>query len=361
MSLFLTAGYAFGQPMQSFGDFDFHEVAFALPLLAWLINALDLRKDRQLLAASVLLLFVREDLGTVVFIAGLLRLLDKHKRYWGVLLSVLGLAGFVLTTQVIIPNFNPNGSFQYWQYENLGPDGLSALKFLLTHPLTAIKLLFVPWPKPLTWAWLFVPLLGLPLLSRYTLLALPLLVSRFWATRESLWRPEFHYSAPAWTIVCLAAIAVLGARRPTTKRIVSLALAASLLLIAGIGTAVDFRNFPLRRLGVAAWKLTPTMRDYRSAVDQLPANVCVAADDKLVPQLTKTNRATLPGIQQPTPDFVVLDMAAESVGNMLPGPGLYFDQYSRQGYQVTWRRGDVVILQAGDVTPDPSRCGPTSP
>nr|WP_166649589.1 MULTISPECIES: DUF2079 domain-containing protein [unclassified Rathayibacter] len=62
-SCLLAVGYLLGRPLQSLADFDFHEVAFAVPVLAWAVDAFDIRSDRQLVAASAVLLLIREDMG----------------------------------------------------------------------------------------------------------------------------------------------------------------------------------------------------------------------------------------------------------------------------------------------------------
>ena len=80
MSLLIAAAYAFGWPVQGLIDFDFHEIAFATPLTALAIDALDRRDDRRLLLWCGLLLLVREDMGLLVALFGLLRLAQRVAR-----------------------------------------------------------------------------------------------------------------------------------------------------------------------------------------------------------------------------------------------------------------------------------------
>ena len=65
-------------------DFDFHEVAFGVPLIALAIDALDRRADRSLLIYCGLLLLVREDMGALLVMLGIIRLLagwrDQRRR-----------------------------------------------------------------------------------------------------------------------------------------------------------------------------------------------------------------------------------------------------------------------------------------
>lgn len=95
-SSLMVITYGLGWPIQGLVDFDFHEIAFALPLLAWAINSLDIESDRQLVLACLLLLLVREDMGAIVFMIGCIRFL-RRPRWLGTLLAALGAGAFVLT------------------------------------------------------------------------------------------------------------------------------------------------------------------------------------------------------------------------------------------------------------------------
>ena len=71
---------AFGWPLQGLIDFDFHEIAFATPLAALAIDALDRRDDRKLVLWCALLLLVREDMGLIVALIGVLVLAQRRGR-----------------------------------------------------------------------------------------------------------------------------------------------------------------------------------------------------------------------------------------------------------------------------------------
>ncbi|MGO4956912.1 DUF2079 domain-containing protein [Luteococcus sp. Sow4_B9] len=69
----LTVGYAFSWPIQRLVDFDFHEISFAVPLLALALDGLDRRDDRRFLVGALPLLLVREDMGMVLAMLGIVR------------------------------------------------------------------------------------------------------------------------------------------------------------------------------------------------------------------------------------------------------------------------------------------------
>ena len=75
LPILLTLCYALSWPIQRMVDFDFHEIAFGVPLLAVALDGLDRRDDRRLVVAGLLLLLVREDMGMILAMLGLVRLL----------------------------------------------------------------------------------------------------------------------------------------------------------------------------------------------------------------------------------------------------------------------------------------------
>ena len=135
-------------PIVNLINFDVHEVAFAVPLLAWVVDSLDRRAVRPLLVSCALLLLVREDMGVLVFVAGVIWLVWPLRRRrsqldWliGAGLALSGLVAFVLITTVVIPHFATSG-YQYWDYPILGDSPGSAVRTLVTRPWTVISQLF---------------------------------------------------------------------------------------------------------------------------------------------------------------------------------------------------------------------------
>lgn len=369
-ALAITAGYAAGWPLQGLIDFDFHEIAFGIPLLAAAVDALDRRSDRALLISSGMLLTVREDLGVVVAVFGLLRVLQGGwalpggvapfpRRWVGGLMIGAGTLTYLLLTAVVIPSFAPDGHFAYWTFDSLGPDLPGAIAYVLTHPWQTLALLVVPATKAQTWLYLLVPLALLPLRSRYVLVALPLLAERFLNSRENLWTTHFHYNALPWVVLALAMVdgaARLGIwSRPMLRR----AVVAWLLLVPVWLSAQDSVTPQVfRRLyDGTAWASGAHLQAQQAAVAQVPAGVCVAVDDRLAPHLTARDRVTLPGIGAARTDYVVLDFTQREVGSTLEGPletpGVAFVRLRAEGFVETFRQEDVVVLRA------PTYAGPT--
>ena len=209
--------------------------------------------------------------------------------------------------------------------------------------------------KATTWLGLLVPLAFFPLRSPYTLIALPIMVERMLSGRVFVWWSTFHYDAPVWILMALAAVDgfsrlprswrrhLRGLRGPS-------AVLAGYLVIANIIGTVD-RWLPYLPDGVA--------RD--AAVAVIPANTCVVADNHAAIYLTHTNRVTVPGASQHRQDFYIIDYSEPQTS---PPPFAWTpaqtEDYARSlGFQEIFRIGNMVVLQAPDYAgPDPHSCGP---
>src|SRR5690348_1500913 len=120
--------------------FDFHEIAFAIPLLAFSLSALVRRRLRPAVLWALPLVFVKEDQGFTIAAIGLVMAgmglvsmranrdavpdgggalppLDAEPGAWirgGAFMTVWGLAWSALAIAVIIPHFNPTHHYPYW-------------------------------------------------------------------------------------------------------------------------------------------------------------------------------------------------------------------------------------------------------
>lgn len=360
-ALGVAVAYALGWPLQTMVNFQFHEVAFGVPLVALAVDALDRADDRALLLWSGLLLLVREDMGIIV--AGLAFLRFFRRPRWPALaLVVAGVAAYEVTTAVILPHFSPNGQFAYWQYtETLGKDLPSAVWTILTRPWHAVALFFTPWVKTKTLALLFVPLLLLPLRSRYVILALPLLAQRFFEPHERyrLWEPGFHYNALPWVILVLAAVDGAGRlgwwdRDRLRRAIVGWMVASSLVVIQFFHEEAIINKLVYGGM----FSLTSQMRDQFAAVAAVPHNACVEADDRLAGHLTSHDFVTLPTLMQGHADFIAVDLSQKDVGNAVALPQPVYDNALARGYRVVFSRGSIRVLESPSYRGPSPACSP---
>jgi uncharacterized membrane protein len=358
-ALVVAGAYGLGWAVQGMVDFDFHEIAYAVPLLAAAIDALDRKDDRSLFVTAGLLLLVREDMGVVVAVLGVLRLVRPPRRP-GWLLLAAGVATYVVVTAAVIPGFAPSGQFSYWTFDALGPNAPDAVRTILVHPWHALTVFVTPAVKVETMAYLLVPLALLPFRSRYLLVAAPFFAERFFNSRDHLWTTQFHYNVLPWLVLVLAMVdgadrlGVWSRRWPKAAVLTYLA-AGSLFLVLEPGPTAPAVQ---RLLDGAAWRMTAHSKDQRAVVRSVPRNVCVSVDDRLAAHLTGRDRVTLPGVPAPRTDFYLLDLSQAEVGYLLPAPQDVLTSALASGYQPVLRRGDLVVLEAPDYRGPSPQCAP---
>jgi uncharacterized membrane protein len=238
VSRVIGAAYGFSWGLQQMIIFDFHEIAFAVPLIAFSLSALVRRRPWAAAAWALPLVFAKEDQGLTVAAIGLVMLgmavaarrrtgpagqsragpaRDGHAApagrpsasqvasAWamaGGLLVIWGLGWSALAIEVIIPHFNPAHHYPYWFDGGvLAPGGhhfsASGLLAQFTH---------AGWQKLRTTLLVLLPVAFLALRSPLAVTAVPTLVLRFLATNSSYWGTDWHYNATLMPIVFLAAI-----------------------------------------------------------------------------------------------------------------------------------------------------------
>jgi uncharacterized membrane protein len=335
-----TAAYlvavAFGLswPLQGAVAYDVHEVALAVPITAWTLERLTAGRHRQAAAISLLLLLVKEDMGLVVAMLGVLLALWGSRRL-GAALAVTGLVAVAVTTRVLIPAFGGSAS-RDWTYQHLGDNPPGAAWHLVAHPLDSLHWAATPGTKWVTLLWLFAPLLFLPLLSPLTLLAVPLLLERMLSGNSLYWGTSFHYNA--YLVVILFCAAVDGARRVHDRglKVPRWAPAAAFLVVA----AAVLPHWPLWRLTDTGWWSTVGPgRATREALDQVPDGASVGANTYLGVHLTaRCPRVTeWPDIhhryRDVRPDWIVTTETPAS------------RRLLSEGYEVVWRGDPYLVLR----------------
>ena len=361
-------------PLQGLIDFDFHEICLAMPLLCLAFDALDRRHPAAFLTWSILLIGVREDMGLVVTMLGIVWIVQPHRDHAqpletrqqltvGIAMALIGAISFVLVVGVLIPHFSGGGSYGYWDYPDLGTGPSAMVQSILTHPGGAFHLVVDNATKRQTIGWLALPLLCLFLLSPRWIAATPLIIERFWSSRQLLWEPRFHYNAPIFLILFIAAVDALGSRPVRRCRTpLSWAMLAALAITVPVVHTANPLAEPFAQLpGQIAAHSSPSVQASREALALIPADVCVTADDRLVTQLTRSNRVTVPGTTTPAPAYILLDMSQPDTGGGLDDPRTVLKSAVSSGYDVIFDKNAILLLRGSDTRPDPSRCGPTAP
>jgi uncharacterized membrane protein len=352
----IGAAYGFSWGLQQMIDFDFHEIAFAVPLLACSLSALLRGRVRAAAVWALPLVFVKEDQGfTVAAIGALIVVMslsrargdggDRAALRWGALLTVWGLAWSLLAIAVIIPHFNPLHQYPYWTDGGvLSPGG--------AHPSPSSVLAqfgHSPVPKLRTTLLILLPVAFLALGSPLALVAVPGLALRFVSTNSAYWGAGYHYNATVMPIVFIAAIGTLARIRayrglpageggqPLLSSwldpVVTRAVPALMLGIA----VVTAWPFPLSDLWQAqTYQISPHIRAEDAALARVPGGTTVEATLTMLAPLAARDDTYWIGIGgNPAPRYVVFD-ELDSGWNPPPSDPLTFVEQRHPG--VTYRQ-----------------------
>jgi uncharacterized membrane protein len=262
VSRLIGVAYGFSWGLQQMIIFDFHEVAFAVPLLACSLSALVLRRPRAAALWALPLVFVKEDEGLTVAAIGVVMIAmaaGAAVRRWqdrrsgppmaglavagagtgdgagaedgaragggaragngssagngaeagagawalaGAVLVVWGLGWSALAIAVIIPHFNPAHHYMYWS------DGgvISPVGGHISAGGLLAQLTHAGPVKLRTTILVLLPVAFLALRSPLAAVAVPGLALRFLSTNSNFWGTQWHYSATLMPIVFVAAI-----------------------------------------------------------------------------------------------------------------------------------------------------------
>jgi len=287
----VAAGLSWG--LQYAVDAQFHEIAFAVPLLAIALVGVLREQWRTAVVAGALLALVKEDLGLTTAVLGVV-LAWRSRRPAMLWLSAWGVGAFVLATRVVLPSLNPDGEWAYGSRLDLAA--------ALSDPLA----LYAP-AKGYT-LWLLVIVTGaIALRSPFVLLAAPTLGWRFLSAEPGYWEPTWHYSA---VLLPIAYVAMLdGIDRARRGRVRWLRRYSRYAPVVGLTASLMLMSqLPL-------WQLTnpglhfaaPREQGARATLAVIPDGAVVESDIGLMSYLVDRTDVYYLGNQNPVPEYLVID------------------------------------------------------
>jgi uncharacterized membrane protein len=312
----IGAAYGFSWGLQQMVNYDFHEIAFAVPLLACSLSALVRGRMRAAVWWALPLVFVKEDQGFTLAAIGLIMVIVYKRPRAGMFVAIWGLAWSFLAITVIIPHFSPTHDYLYWA------DGGTVSPVGGHFSATGvISQLATGWStKVPTLALILLPTALLALRSPLVLAAVPSLALRFVGTNSAYWGTAWHYNATVMPIVFIAAIdgiariraasAATGdrpARAP--NRPAALLANSGAALMLGIAAALAFQ-FPLSQLWTPqTYSIGQHVAAARAAMAKVPDGATVATDlDLLAPLAARTDTYWLGNFAtNPATKYVVFD------------------------------------------------------
>ncbi|MER5642719.1 DUF2079 domain-containing protein [Kitasatospora sp. NPDC002227] len=347
----LVIGLAFGSSwgIVSAVSFDFHEICFAVPLLAFAVEALGERRWRAAVLWALPLVLVKEDLGlTVAALGGYLahRGGARPVRRLGLAVAVFGLGATVVEMAVLLPLANPHGVFDYWHQLPGTHTGGGA------SPWAALALAAkLGWP-PVKWLLLLMlaaPVAFVGVRSPLVLLCAPTLAWRFLADNVHYWQPSYHYSAILMPVLFGALVDCLGRRpglQPARGRRRVLAVCAAFAVVT---TAV----YPMRELALpSSWQPSAHVRKAHRLLAAIPDGAHVASTNRLAPILVARAEVSLvcqqPGpLSADPPEWVVADATDPTVKSPCAeaATAAALAGYRAEGYRTVAEEDGITVLR----------------
>ncbi|MFK4103649.1 DUF2079 domain-containing protein [Streptomyces sp. NPDC019531] len=334
----LVVGFGYGT---SWGvaetvGFDFHEVCFAVPLLAFSLTALGRGRPRAAALWALPLLLVKEDLGLTAAVVGLLIARGTAHRRTGIAVSAAGVLGSALETLVVIPAFSPGGTFTYTSSVPGADATAQSTGDLLLHYTVG---LITPDAKAGTLLALLAVTGFLALRSPLLWAAVPTLLWRFASDNSAYWGTGYHYSAVLMPIMFAGFVDALSRPGPVRH-----ALAASAAV-----TVILLPQHPLWQLTQpATWRTEPRLATAGRLMDRIPDGATVAASNRLVPHLTSRTEVTVLGFQgsRRDPQWIIDDTGQPQGWPLSPEQerGLLADARAH-GYRTVAEEDGYVLLQ----------------
>nr|WP_234383202.1 DUF2079 domain-containing protein [Streptomyces dysideae] len=301
----LALGIAYGLSwgIQRAVDFDFHEICFAVPLIAFSLEAVLASRWRRALLYALALILVKEDLGMTTAAIALVVAVRSRRSAPRALPYALGVAAMGVTATlivltVVIPSFNTGGGYDYWTKVDGG--------FALFNGTDT---------KLRTLAWLLIPTTGLlALRSPLLAVALPTLGWRFLSSDDHYWGTDWHYSAVLTPVLFLALADALTTarldRRPWLRSYAHHLPAA----VAAAALALT-TSLPLAALtGAEAYRKPARVTVVEHLLDEIPDGASVEANIGPISRLTSRCRVFWIGnTRGVTPDYIAIDNASRWV------------------------------------------------
>jgi uncharacterized membrane protein len=309
----IGVAYGFSWGLQQMVNYDFHEIAFAVPLLACSLSALVRGRTRAAVWWALPLVFVKEDQGFTIAAIGILMAVVYRERVTGLLLAAWGLIWSLLCIFVIEPHFTALHSYYFWSEGGvMNPHGghFSVSGFI--GQITAGSGTKLP-----TLALILLPTAFIALRSPLVLAAVPSLALRFVGTNPYYWGTDWHYNATVMPIVFIAAIDGMARIRAARAAGRPLPLAGPLErygagLMLGAAAALAFQ-FPLSQLWTPqTYTIGPHVAAARAAMARVPDGATVATDlDLLAPLAARTDTFWLGNFStNPATQYIVFDTAS---------------------------------------------------
>jgi uncharacterized membrane protein len=388
----IAVAYGFSWGLQQMANFDFHEIAFAVPLLACSLSALVRGHVKAAVLWALPLVLVKEDQGFTVAAIGLYLATagmraaarepgdpdaagpsadpdpgGRRRIRAGQFLLIWGFAWSFLAIGVIIPHFNPGHQYDYWSDGGILAPG--------SHPTVTglIGQWSHAWPDKLqTIVLLLLPTAFIALRSPLILVAGPSLLLRFLSTNSAFWGTVWHYNATVMPVIFVAAIDAMaridaaagagglaawaGGRLGARRAVLAGARRYGAAMMLAITVPLAFQ-FPLSTLWNAqSYRISSHVRSADAAMARVPDGATVQATlGLLAPLAARTDAFWIGNGGNPRTQYIVFDGQDDgytpAVSNV---PAFIAQIYPGHVYTEIFQSGDVYVFRLINGTRGPA-------
>ncbi len=284
-------------------SFDYHSNVIASSLIPWLFYCFKRKKYMNTGIILVLLLVSKENISlwlAFIFI-GLLFEYKKDKvslRYLFLFFSI-SIMYFILIINVVMPALSNSGTYPHFDYSYLGNDSFEAVKYLFSHPIEAVKILFVNHTDSYFGNYVKLELHILVFISgffmlflkpHYILMLIPIYFQKLFHDNYLMWGIYGQYSieyAPILAIGIFSAISEFKSIK--LSKIISVVVLLG--VICSTIRIMDNTVIYTDKSRIRLYKTSHYKRDYNvkivhEQINKIPENAIVSAQSSILPHLS---------------------------------------------------------------------------
>lgn len=360
LGLVVYAAYLIHPALHQVNLVEFRRITIAVLATSFTLYHMQRRRYGWMALGLTITLLSKEDMAFLAIGVGLYVMLAHRSFKVGALLLIVGAAWLVLIPFVVLPALSVslhvagNDGYEharsYFSYlgsspteilQTLSHDPTAPLQYIL-HPKRLKSIAHLCWPT----AFLFL------LAPEIAVFTLPFLGYLLASTSKSMGQLEGWYPSVILPILYWAVAVGVSRIRGRWQTIVLI-----VLLVTGIGGwLANSEVWPGRRFQPGRFKVTEHHRQVEIALQQIPADAVVAAQNPLVPHLSQRKQIYLfpwiPGDVQL--DYVVLDREMNTYPTVLEAyRSLFYRLLAGTEYEIEQQVDSLYVFRyAGTVSPD---------